>query len=145
MSRCEACLRVGKLEAACTERVKTSRRPANTAAVPSPCVHGNLCLAAPRCCWQGSKERTPPPTHLVNVQIQDENALNAFLCQQHFGRHREIVQDAISRAVIWKGVVCAARCVAGQAMLQCQSGSEERAWGARAWVGQQRARGRAGH
>ena len=62
----------------------------------------------------------------MHIQVHHQQLAHQTLQQQHPGRHGEVVEDAEATAVVGKGMVGAARQVAGQALLQCQPGGEHR-------------------
>jgi len=66
--------------------------------------------------------QTRAHTRLVDVQVQHQHPLHRTAPQQLVRGVREVVQDAVAAAMVPEGVVGAARCVEGQALLERQLG-----------------------
>ncbi len=65
-------------------------------------------------------------SHLMYVKVDDENLLHSLPAQELFAGDGQVVHDAEAVAEAGECVVRAACGVAGQAMLQCKLGCQQR-------------------
>lgn len=130
-------MRAGKLRSACTLSVNTSWRPLKMCAVPSPCEHARsvqdqaaaTSKLAPLCPMRPvsrsapilppcSPSPLPQPSHLVNVQVEDEHSLHPPLAQQQLRGDSQVVEDAEPGAIVAE---CVVRACSGREGSCCSS------------------------